>query len=218
MSTVQIINEAPTLFPTITICDSNAFTTKKAETLILNISQSYYGTDIANMSYSNYSLYVDNFLSHAVKSFVNDPKYGDENRKLLGFNLNKTLYSCSFTQLDCDLTMDFNWFFNYNFGNCYQFNSGLNNNLKNVSFGAEINGLSLVIGPLINQNRYPLTKSTGLKLFVHNRTSPPDIYSNWLSIESGKETSIVIDRTFSSNSPWPYSSCTDLSQGYNSNL
>jgi hypothetical protein len=66
------------------------------------------------MSYSDYSYYVDIFLSQAVKSFVNDPKYGDENRKLLGFNLNKTLLSCSFTQIGCDWMMDFNWFFNYN--------------------------------------------------------------------------------------------------------
>ena len=161
MNTIEIVSEKPMQFPTLTICDSNGFTTKYAQELILNTSISYYGLDIKKMSFSNYSDYAIKNLSKVVKSLVNYPEYGDEVRQRLGFNLDQTLFSCEFTQITCILQTDFRWYFHYDFGNCFQYNWG-QNNAKNVSFGSKLNGLSLVIGPVLNQNFYPLTFSTGL--------------------------------------------------------
>jgi acid-sensing ion channel, other len=46
----------------------------------------------------------------------------------------------------------------------------------------------------------------------------PSYDDTFISIEPGRETNIGIERVFSSNYPLPYSSCTDLSNGYDSDL
>ena len=73
VTSIQIVDEKPALFPTITICDSNAFTTQQAESLIINISQSFYNKDLASISLGEYTEYKFNSLSKAVKSVVSDP-------------------------------------------------------------------------------------------------------------------------------------------------
>jgi amiloride-sensitive sodium channel subunit alpha/amiloride-sensitive sodium channel subunit gamma len=79
-----------------------------------------------------------------------------------------------------------------------------------------MSGLSIAIGPLINENSYPLTSSKGLIVFIHNHTEILNVYSNALSIEPGKETSIMIDRKIETSLPSPYSECVDLSNGHDS--
>ena len=219
VTSIQKIYEELAIFPTLTICDSNAFTTKKAESLILDMSQDFYGINITNLSLELYQSYVINNLSQIVKSYVSDPSYGDENRQLLGFNLSQILFQCSFSGYLCNFSQDFHWYFHAELGNCFQFNSGLNMknqvvDLKNVSFGTISNGLSVQIGPLVNQNQYPLTNSKGLKVFVHNETILPTMYDNSISIESGKETSIMVSKQISSNLPLPYNSCSEQRYGY----
>ena len=118
-----------------------------------------------------------NGLPDVVKSVVSDPKYDDEHRKQLGFNLSQLLIDCSFSKIKCEFNQDFHWFYHFDFGNCFQFNSGLNMSnkvvdLKSVSFSSKSNGLSIKKGPLVNQNKYALTDSTGLKVFIHNHTEP----------------------------------------------
>ena len=46
----EIITERPTIFPTITVCDNNPFTTKYAEDLIKNVTLNQYGVDLENMT------------------------------------------------------------------------------------------------------------------------------------------------------------------------
>ena len=217
VTSIQIVDEKPALFPTITICDSNA--TQQAERLIINISQSFYNKDLASMSLGEYTEYTFNNLSKAVKSVVSDPKYGDEYRKQLGFNLSKIIRNCVFASRSCNFNSDFHWYYHYDFGNCFQFNSGLNMSnqvvdMKTVSFGSNAAAFSFKIGPLSNQNKYPLTTSRGLKIFVHNQTVLPITYDNSISIDSGKDTYIEINRKISSNLPNPYSSCSDSINGY----
>jgi hypothetical protein len=217
----QLINERPALFPTVTICDSNPFTTKFAQNLIENLSLSQYGKNIASLSDKDYIKFALFNLSRLVKSHVSDPKFGHDKRKLLGFNLSEIILQCTFNQIDCDFTKDFNWIFHYDYGNCFQYNVGLNLrnesvDLKSVSFGSKKSGLSISIGPLINANSYSLTTSKGLIVFIHNQTEILNVYSNALSIEPGKETSIMIDRKIESSLPSPYSECVDLSNGYDS--
>ena len=222
VTSIQIINEQPTLFPTITICDSNVFTTQDAQLFLVNMSKNFFDKDITTMSYLEYYEFGVNQLSNVVYSFVSDPMFGDENRKRLGFNLSQFILTCTFHfSSACNFNQDFHWFFHFDYGNCYQFNSGFNMSnhvvdLKTVTFGSKSNGFSLRFGPLITHNKYPLTFSKGLKIFVHNQSIAPNIFYNSLSIEPGKETDIVIERTVTSNKPWPYSGCIDLSNGFNS--
>ena len=215
VTSYQLINEQPSLFPTITICDSNAFTTRQAQSLIMNISKRYFNKDITKLSLVEYVTFAMSDLSRSVKLYVSDPKYGDENRKQLGFDLNKILIGCTFSDTPCKFNRDFHWYFHFDYGNCFQFNSGLNmsnqaNGLKSVSFGSISNGLSLLIGPLLSQNEYPLAASKGIKVFIHNQTLAPNAYDNSISLKPGEETNIEIERQLVSNLPLPYGPCTDL--------
>ena len=54
VTSIQIINERPTLFPTITICDSNVFTTQDAQSFLVNMSKVFFDKDITTMSYLEY--------------------------------------------------------------------------------------------------------------------------------------------------------------------
>ena len=77
----------------------------------------------------------------------------------------------------------------------------------------------LSFGPLIRDNVYPISETNGLKVFIHNQSfAQPDVFDTPISLESGKETNIIITKTFSSSTPAPYDTCTDLSKGYNSDL
>ncbi len=115
------------------------------------------------------------------------------------------------------MTRDFQWFFHPDYGNCIQFNAN-SLDLKSSSYGGNSYGLQLVVGPLVNRNKYPVTFSSGLKVLINNQSFTPNANDDFLSIEPGKETDIVVDRTFISNTPKPYSGCTDLTQGYDSEL
>ncbi len=72
---------------------------------------------------------------------------------------------------------------------------------------------------MIRENIYPISDTNGLKVFIHNQSyAQPDVFDTPISLESGKETNIIIAKTFSSSSPAPYDTCTDVSNGFSSDL
>ena len=80
-------------------------------------------------------------------------------------------------------------------------------------------GLSLTLGPLVKSNKYSTGLSFppyGLKVLIHNSTFPPLFFETFLSLSPGQETSIIVERTYTSNEHQPYSECTDLTNGFNS--
>ena len=52
VSLIQVENERPVLFPAVTICDSNPFTSKEAENLIRLKFNEAYGIDSKELNYS----------------------------------------------------------------------------------------------------------------------------------------------------------------------
>ena len=198
VSKIQVIREEPTQFPTITICDSAPFTTKQAKQLIDTL------TDTKNFSNGDYLRYRVDSL------FLNDSF-----RQSLGFSL-KSVKDCQFNFLNCTKSNDFSWFYKWDYGNCLQFNSGLNMSniqvpLKETFFEGQYHGLNLILGPLINKRRgFLQSKTVGLKVFVHNHTFKPSLFAYSLSIEPGKETHIAIKKTITQDYPKPYSPCEDL--------
>ena len=220
MSTIEVVNESPTQFPTITICDSNPFTTKKAEQIFRNISELIHGQDWEKTPYLEAMARVITTKDY-IKQYVNVPEYGDKERQQLGFNLTDLVIECSFNRNPCDLRKDFHWLYHFEYGNCFQFNSAhieSNATIKEVTYEGEMNGFSLALGPVVNKNAYPSTLTRGLKIFVHNQSYVPSYFDTALSLKPGEQTSIAVQRTFASHVPSPYSNCVDLSHGYPSDL
>ena len=219
VSNIQIVDESPNLFPTVTICDSNPFTTQYAENLIEYLAMNLY--NITNPTYSEYSAVMDSLFLYA-KIYVNNPDFGDENRSKLGFDLSQII-QCKFDYVNCSLEKDFHSFFHFDYGNCFQFNSGLSLSneavsLKSTTYSGSKYGLKVILGPLVNHNKYPMLYSKSLKVFIKNQSQPLlSDFDDSLSIRPGDEASITIERTFTSKTSAPYSNCI-TGNNYNSEL
>jgi hypothetical protein len=127
VSQTNVVSENPTDFPTVTFCDNNPFTTKE-----------YPDTDFADPRNEDFE---------GVKSWIqlglmlaSSPLYDDEYRKKLGLNIDRInsinkpflpdYESCSFNGIDC--SNDLHWYWDYDYGNCYQFNVGLNQSNRKI--------------------------------------------------------------------------------------
>lgn len=124
ISNTRVYYEATSLFPKVTFCNLNPFTTKYAYELL------------NGMSYN---------------SFLNKINYefDDLKKDLLTHSLNDILLECSFNSDTCDST-DFFLENTPNYGPCYTFNGGLNSSgesvpLKTSLRGGPTNGLILTL-------------------------------------------------------------------------
>ena len=203
-----------TPFPTITICDNNQFTTKEAEYLFNEesiIDKEIFkrvGYDIDKMNSVEFTLIKWTMTLNSVK--YKAFKLIQEEKKSLGFSLSKTLLLCSFNGNKCSIE-DFYWFYDFKWGNCFQFNSNVNQTspIKETFLGGYNYGLTLFLGPLINSNRNFSHYSSGLKIYIHNGSILAS-FTDETFIETGKQTNIAIKKTFAHKAPSPHSQCQDL--------
>ena len=205
VSLTEIVYERPSTFPTVTFCDNNPLSTKEAERLMQRVSNEN----------SNLTDWYN--LTELAKMQAANPSYGDENRMKLGFNLSQIFY-CSLDLNDCRVNL--HWYYSYEHGNCYQYNSG--HNLANeqidvmrTSRGGVDFGPIIGVFPLINQNEYFTSYGNGLVVFVHdNKHRPSD---NGVYVKPGEAAYIAVRRRFIKKYPSPYSDCLSL-DSYSSDL
>ena len=198
VSKIEMIYERPTEFPAVTFCDFQPFTTQNGRDLVINFKASSRSETI------RFFLALMNASS---------PSFGDEKRKQLG--LNKNQITCSFFNVDC--TTDLHWIWSSFYGNCFQFNVGLNASNQFISqkmtnVEGVFNGLLIKINNFTNVNltKFGTTSGFGMKVFVHNRTTQPRWSSEGVNVKPGEISMIGVKRTFVYNEPTPYTECTDL--------
>ena len=112
VSQLGLIYEAPTEFPAITFCDNNPFT-----------------SDISPPIFDKYPIdYYNLIFLQQMAASAPYPFFDDEKRKKLGLQLwliqNGYWAHCRFNNTDC--SNDLHWYWSYDYGNCFQFNVGLN--------------------------------------------------------------------------------------------
>jgi hypothetical protein len=200
VSQTTLINEFPIVFPTVTFCDNNVLSRKYSESVWEDVAQKNGITDLN--SESLYPLALQKLSSNA---------YSDEERKRVGLGLDQ-IFSCKFYRKDC--LNELHWYWSYDYGNCWQFNSGLNLTNHEISLKQSNDKgiycyLSIEIFPLFYENKYFTKKlSSGMVVFVHNNSFNPT--SNQVFLEPGKLSTIQVERTFIQKYPYPYSDCIDL--------
>ena len=209
VSKIEIINERPSEFPTVTICDYNPLSTKAAQSLVQKKMLETYGVDLANVTYAQAEDVLSNLFA-LTRQYAKSEYYTSAQKKALGFRPSQII-NCG---LGCDPFKDLRWFFDYSYGNCYQFNSGYDNldnkvALKLITSEGPSYGFVINIGPITNFNSYPTVMSRGLKIFIHNSSLDPTP-SEEISLETGKQYNVAISKAFTSNEPYPYSECQDL--------
>jgi hypothetical protein len=183
-TTSRTIYETQTLFPKVTFCNINNYTTP-------------YAFDLYKKTVLNY----DQFLN-----------LSNEEKKKLGHDLKDILFNCEFNGNPCD-SNDFTWSFDPWYYNCYTFNSGFDSNgtkidLKQSTISGPEFGLKLRLYVNIYEFFYYNANGFGIIVRIDN-SSYSTYYSNGdgILLSPGFQTNIAVDREFHSMLPKPYSNC-----------
>ena len=207
VSKIELIDEKPTEFPVITICDPNPLSSTAAQNLISNITRKNYGKDIEAFNSSEIIAHFPN-VYELTRMYIGQTEYGTANRKHLtnGF----LLVNCFFNNVKCSID-DFPVRYYFRYGACWQFNRNLPSlaNIRETITEGPFNGLSLVMFVNKTQTKYPNMNGVGLKLFIHNKTFENRLTEE-INLKMGEEINVAVSRTFSYKTPHPYSECEDL--------
>jgi hypothetical protein len=205
VSQTTVINEVPTQFPAVTFCDNNPLSTEKAQIYMESIADA-----------NGLSLFQSPMeLTYLSQLNASSPSTSDETRMKLGLSLGQI--TCFYATNDCK--NDLHWFWSFDYGNCYTFNSGLNLtsqkiNLKDAYKYGKGFGLNVIVN-LIDMNKYIGSDAKGLVVFVHNSSFKPS--SKEVFVKPGELTHIQVERKFVEKQPSPYSECIELNS-YSSEL
>ena len=227
---IEVIDEIPTQFPAVTICNLNFLATDYAKENFKTFLKSFPDEDSfssifeayeevifeeENGNYTisshltssyNYNLYYqDSFIRKTMFQFNSMGKnITDDNRKNYSFPLEEFLISCTFQALNC-LPFKFDWYYDSSFGNCFTFNSG-SEEIKTSKIAGFAYGLKLELYLGNPNDSNTIIDSSGVRVFVHNQTDRPQS-SEGIDVSSGEKTNIVINRVFDSKLGHPHSNC-----------
>jgi hypothetical protein len=127
-----------TLFPAVTLCDTNPFKTSVAQDFFYNIS-------VENNidGYDGHDLFEIFQVTTLMRMAAANPSYGDENRKKLGFAVSQISGRCTYNgNVNC--IKDLQWYYMFEYGNCVQFNVNETNLTKAQKPGEQF-GISLSV-------------------------------------------------------------------------
>ena len=201
ITTTEIIKEETTLFPSISICNLNRFYTEDTRV------NSYLEDIIKNNIVQGPPNLKSVILNKIVQSNIS--KKEPNVRKDFGWTLEKILIFCKFNNYPCETMIDFEYFFNVIYGNCYKFNWN-STNLKSVGKAGASSALRLEIYIGNSSKDEFLTENRGLRVLIHNHTTEnlyPD--DDGIDVPPGKKTNIGITREFYEKLSQPYSDCIE---------
>ena len=136
----------------------------------------------------------------------------EEERQLIGHGFQEMIQSCTFRERDC---LNSSWFKvsnTPNFGNCFTFNSAINDEdplggSRVASMTGPNFGLDLIIN--INQDNYMFggqTRQAGARLVVHESDSRPLPAENGIDLHPNSLTRIPVQQIRIDRLPDPYTS------------
>jgi hypothetical protein len=219
-TTLRTFYATPALFPKITVCNVNSFTTQYAAQFLKQINQELYpNVDIFNveqMRKLNFRSKIEyiNTIKSSARYKMNS--LNKTEKKKLSHSLEDMMFTCYFNQQKCTVK-DFNWYFDPYYGNCWIFNSGINEttgrkmSLLSNSFPGELYGLRMDFYVHFYEKLYQINSySGGLGALIRIDNSSY-LKSNYprdgIKIEPGHVTSISLSRSFKTSLPRPYSNC-----------
>ena len=198
-------------FPIVSICDSVPFTTEYATEFISKRIKFNLTSDF-NFSKSQNGLKYDYYTKRYI-SLIHARIQNETVRKQLGRKLDYILITCYFNAFECNLSQDFEYYYDFLYGNCFRYNSGRNMNgettsPKQISNTGISNGfqIELFIGR-VDQNNNLFSIDNGINLFIeHERIDSQS--SEGIRISPGTRNYISLSKYSMSHLPMPYSDCT----------
>jgi hypothetical protein len=204
---IRKVEENPTLFPMVTLCSRNFFTTYEGYEFLKNYTAEYNFTDIFTSDAFGTRHAVTDAVFYASIKTLN--LTNDERRKF-GFPLQDILVECRFDYFDCTID-DFTPIYDKTYGNCFAFNSGRNSSnhkvkLKTSSYVGKKGGLSITLKVKLDENLKNVYSDTGYTIRVDN-SSHVTGSDDWIDLLTGFETNLIVDRYYATQLPTPYSRC-----------
>ncbi|CAF1029306.1 unnamed protein product [Brachionus calyciflorus] len=201
------------IFPSITICNVNFFTSKESIELV---------QDLTNVT--NYPNDPELFL---FESGTNLLKSKTQNGKNYSDSISKLILKCFHLLIPCNLS-EFDFYFSPTYGNCYTFNPGFDSNKNLRSFDQlistsktfKIQGLRLILNVSVPEELKFIMPSNGAAIYIHNQTDPA-AFMRPIMAAPGVSTNIGLTKTRTVQNPKPYSQCDPDTQDpskYNSEL
>jgi hypothetical protein len=206
---VRLINSnQPFEFPKISICNKHRFSTKYSINYLKNLVKSKYNysfDELFDPSFFNQS------LSFSAKYFIQDNLttylFSDiemNERKRYSLSMQDSLEFCKFNDQDCSY-LDFEWFFNSKYGNCYKFNS---NGLKTTNQINQDGGLIFELSLKNPKEIEMLELEKGVYVSIDsNKLDSYSVFENLIEVPTGFQTSIRIEKSLFKKYPKPYSDC-----------
>jgi len=148
---IRKINQFPSPFPAITICNSNSFLTNYSLNLVDELNLKFSDENIlendtifyvsSNPYYRNNIYNNLEFVRYLAQSYAISDRTIDDEKKRLGLSIDDILISCHFAGTDCSYE-DFEWEYNFDYGNCFTFRSDLTLN-RSITRTGKYDGLTL---------------------------------------------------------------------------
>ena len=143
-------------------------------------------------------------------------EYSIEDKKKLGHSIDDFLIECKFDDIFCNVSQDFIWYFDANFGNCYKYNSGYDSSAsrrkkielkKSSQPGKYYLGLKLVLFESM-PNILERISYGGVGFIIKIENDSYAVGGNsQVDLVSGLEANIAVERVYSSQLSYPYSDC-----------
>jgi hypothetical protein len=212
----RVYYESMPIFPTITVCPKNMFNTHDAQKFLDDLKRMHPKESFeelfseANISLRSQSIIYQTFIRMLGQAISQSDKFDDDKRKKLSHPFNKFVYFCRYLNLECNQE-DFEWYFDWFYGNCYRFNTGRSYNgnpitLKRSTRVGKYTGLQMILYVGISPELNLLDQSNGAHLFIGN-SSHPIISLEGVDVSPGTETNIVLNKISINQLEKPYSEC-----------
>ena len=202
--TTKIIvqNQDKLKFPIISICNLNFYSTNESYLA----SKLLFGTDSPEPSLTTRGQVWTNLMLESL--------YGIDKRTT-GYSVYDTLISCQFNLAKCNLSQDFEYFYDVTYGNCFRFNSGNNMNGSKIetkyTYQSGVRNaldLELFIGSA-ELNNYPFSRENGFLISISNDIAYSISSTESVKISAGMSTNIILKAFTIKKQPKPYSECTE---------
>lgn len=199
-------------FPAVTFCNLNPFDRNKSQNYIDNVLQENQIEHVKNITLIDRN---PKFISELIKANIADEYFKNnltsKQVRDLGFDIDYMMLSCLYDNKPCN-SSDFVWRYDFDYTNCYTFNSGYDQdgNTVPIKYINEAGSdkslrLELFLGDDYKQTQFIL--NSGIRLIIHNQSINPIPLSDGFDIATGFQTNIGITRSFLVKLDAPYSKC-----------
>lgn len=203
---INVVQDTPAIFPAISICNINPFKSDDEEIIneLRNKLKEFDVIDDPNLYSADLRQQSD---SKSLRSFIiNLP---DSNKSRYGYTAERMFIQSKLNGFPLRIDR-FEWYYDFDYGNCYKFNANPNN-LTIIGREGHKSGLELEIYIGNRSKEEPFINRRGIRILIFNHTIPePCIGDDGIDVPPGKVTSLSIKRTFYERLGEPYNGCVQI--------